>query len=288
MDILTHTLSGTAVACLAAAYLPESKYREKHKEKIFLLLGGSLAAAFPDIDALSLWSGFDATFGKWLSLKHSGKEIYFGKFWYSHHAFFHSLMAAFFFALFITSLLFLPNHFKKNTLHSVAHPKSRTDITKQKTVSLNYFYRVFGIVLFLAYSLHLLEDMPTPASVWGGVRFFWPLKNYIGGWGNIWWWNNYDIFLIITCAILLDFLVLFVFARQLARYRKILLTGIFLAATGLALLQISRRPISFAYQGFSVRYQEKEAQSKKIQKAILDRKFYQHMEAFDKKLPFNF
>ena len=77
MDILTHILSGTTTAaCIAlTAKLPR-------KTQLRMICLGALAGALPDIDALSLWSGFNSTIGTWLHLKHSGNQIYFGKFWY--------------------------------------------------------------------------------------------------------------------------------------------------------------------------------------------------------------
>jgi hypothetical protein len=57
--------------------------------------------------------------------------------------------------------------------------------------------------------------MPTPASTWGGVNFFWPFKTYIGGTGHIWWWNNYDIFLIVVAVIIINLIMAIV-----QNYRK--------------------------------------------------------------------
>jgi hypothetical protein len=53
-----------------------------------------LGGALPDFDAISLWSGFDKTFGKLFNLSNSGEVIYFSKFWYSHHGFLHSILAS--------------------------------------------------------------------------------------------------------------------------------------------------------------------------------------------------
>ncbi|MBC7485616.1 MAG: metal-dependent hydrolase [Cytophagaceae bacterium] len=89
MDIITHGLSGVAVGKVAASFTGKGV---KNKMTIVLLSG--LAAILPDFDALSLWSKFDATIGKLFNLQHSGKGIYFSKFWYSHHGFLHSLVAA--------------------------------------------------------------------------------------------------------------------------------------------------------------------------------------------------
>ena len=45
-------------------------------------------------------------------------------------------------------------------------------------------------------------------TVWNGVNFFWPSKYYIGGTGDIWWWNNYDIFLIVLSVVLTNTVIL--------------------------------------------------------------------------------
>jgi len=89
MDILSHTLSGIAVGTVAAAFVRKS--RNSAKKKALIILSGALAGAIPDIDAISLWSGFDNAIGSPLGLNYSGREIYFGKLWYSHHGMFHSL-----------------------------------------------------------------------------------------------------------------------------------------------------------------------------------------------------
>ena len=142
----------------------------------------------PDIDAISLWSGFDSTFGYLFGLDASGREIYSGKFWFSHHNFFHSIAAG----LMFSGLIFL-------LLHYIANRKSKIMKTMKENLAPNFLYI---ITFFSGFIVHLLEDMPTPASAWGGVNLFWPFDGFVGGFGCIWWWNNYDIFLIILSAII--------------------------------------------------------------------------------------
>lgn len=67
-----------------------------------------------------------------------------------------------------------------------------------------------GLDFFLAGTFHLLEDMPTPDNIWGGVRIFFPFEVYIGGWNYIWWWNNYDLFLIILLTAILAIILLYI------------------------------------------------------------------------------
>lgn len=54
------------------------------------------------------------------------------------------------------------------------------------------------------YLMHLLEDLPTPSGSWDGINFLWPSTQYYGGIGEIWWWNNYDIFLIVVTVCLIN------------------------------------------------------------------------------------
>lgn len=75
VDILTHTLSGVAVATCVASFMPTPQGRWR------LLLLGAVAGALPDLDALSLWSGFDHSIGAYFGLS-KGALIYTGQWWY--------------------------------------------------------------------------------------------------------------------------------------------------------------------------------------------------------------
>lgn len=88
MDIISHTLTGVAVGTVLTTIS-----NANWKQKGLVILAGALGGGLPDFDAISLWSKFDSTIGLAFDLKHSGKEIYFGKFWYSHHGAFHSILA---------------------------------------------------------------------------------------------------------------------------------------------------------------------------------------------------
>ena len=100
MDILTHALSGIAVGSVLVTCSKKGL-----SDKIFVISLSCFGGVLPDFDALSLWSGFDQTFGSWFGLAHSGKEIYFSKFWYSHHGLLHSSFAAFFVMFFISIVI---------------------------------------------------------------------------------------------------------------------------------------------------------------------------------------
>ncbi len=76
MDIITHTLSGVAIATTIAAFSNKSLWK-----KGFIIGCGGIGGSLPDIDALSRWSQFDATIGKIFRLSHTGREIYFSNYW---------------------------------------------------------------------------------------------------------------------------------------------------------------------------------------------------------------
>jgi len=262
MDILTHTLSGVAIGTVVSSYTDRS-FGDKLKIVLLAAVGGAL----PDLDALSLWSKFDATVGALFNLSVSGKTIYYGKFWYSHHAFFHSILAG----ILITTMLGLTSYLVDLGL-------------KRKTIFERFYEkRLFLIGFFLGFMIHLIEDMPTPASTWGGVNFFWPSASYLGGTGAIWWWNNYDIFLIVLSVVVVN-LILHLGQRIISYNLKIWTTGIFISGLVLSIIQISTRDFNFAYTGHATKYDVFEAKSKQLQQEILGERLYRIMEKFDHQL----
>ncbi len=61
-----------------------------------------------------------------------------------------------------------------------------------------FFPAPFGLLFFLGFAgavSHMFSDMPTPASVWGGLPIYFPFKNpdgsyvRVGGWGMIGWFD---------------------------------------------------------------------------------------------------
>lgn len=269
MDILTHTLSGVAIGTVVAGFSKRGFWN-----KLGIIATSGIGGAIPDLDAISLWSKFDTTIGKLFGLAHSGKEIYFAKFWYSHHAFLHSAFAGLILA-FIIGLV----------IHSIE--------TRQKGNSIrcpitNFNTHSLALTSFLlGFFMHLLGDMPTPASTWGGVNFFWPSKAYIGGTGDIWWWNNYDLFLIAFGVVVLNILILLVSA--ILRKNSVGVTlFIFILAASMSFFQIKTRGFDFNYTGHTSNYYEYEQKSKAIQKHILGNTVYTHMLELDRKLSINF
>lgn len=266
MDILLHTFSGVAVASVAANVAPLSPSR---KAKLYFM--GALGGALPDFDAISLWSKFDSTIGVFLNLSHSGKDIYFNTFSYSHHGAMHSVL--------FPILLVLIVQLMKRGLQKL---RNRTitpfrDQLKQ---------RKWAIATFLsAYFLHIVEDMPTPGAAWGGVNFFWPTDIWIGGTGDIWWWNNYDLFLLVCSIIVVNTMLLVFFKRKV---KKRIAVGVFVAGVALAFYQIKTRGYDFDYEGFAPDYKTSEAKSKEIQREILGETVFSWMEKLDEKIPLNF
>ncbi len=269
MDILTHTLSGIAIATVVTSFSGKN-----FRNKLGVIAIAGFGAALPDFDAISLWSKFDLTIGKLVGLENSGKTIYFSKFWYSHHGFLHSFLAGLLIAsTFILILSTIKSRKRKPLLVSLL------DTIKS--------YKEYLISFILGFTIHLVEDMPTPGCVWGGVNFFWPSNSYLGGTGNIWWWNNYDIFLIVIAVIILNVLLQSTEKLFTFNTRKIT-TIVFILGLTFSVFQIKTREFDFNYKGHTPRYEEFEKKSKELQKQILGDKIYSLMNKFDNKIPLNF
>lgn len=270
MDILTHAISGTAVAACAATFVKASPLR---RTKVLCI--GTLGGIFPDIDAVSMWSKFDATIGQFFNLPYTGKQIYGMKLWYSHHAFFHSLLASILFGLLLLLFVYLI--------------RSRKD-KEGKDISFLAFLQnkiIYFTTFELGYWAHLAGDLPTPSSVWGGVALFWPSKTYIGGAGKIWWWNNYDIFLLICLSIVL-ILAIPLISSYIKKQVKIFSSLVLCLTLSLILVQINTRKYDYAYKESTANYAKMEENSKKEQERILGKRLYRYMSWFDRKLKFYF
>lgn len=256
MDILTHALSGVAAATVIASFS-----RRNIRSRSVILVCGCIGGTIPD---------FDATIGQFIQLEHNGKSIYFQKFWYSHHGFLHSMAGGLLLLVLMGVIIFFAR--------GRYHPSSTMLNSYQSIISLL-------MAFFGGFLMHLIEDMKTPACVWGGVNFFWPSDRYIGGTGQIWWWNNYDLSLIVVGIIVLNTLVLHFKKRRLT---NCLALFIFLLGFFLAIYQVSSRSFDFNYSGHTSLYNDYEQKSKEIQKSILGDKLYHWMERFDQFVPFNF
>jgi inner membrane protein len=266
MDILSHTFSGMAIGTVAMQFC-KGGFKEKSKVLLFSTLGGFI----PDLDALSYWSGFDATIGNFFNLDKSGTEIYHSKVWYAHHAFNHSLLAAVLYSFIIYLVFIFFNRDKKSMLL----------LNLKAPVLLGFF---------CGFMIHIFEDMPTPEFAWGGVALLFPSTNYTGGFGNIWWWNNYDLFLIIISVVFLNIIISVIGKSMKKNVKKVCLL-IFILGTLTYFFQMNTRRFDFKYIGFTEHINVRstyEKESKLIQKEILGDYLFKIMTDFDNYLPFYF
>jgi len=143
-----------------------------------------------------------------------------------------------------------------------------------------------GSAFLLGFLAHLVGDLPTPASVWGGIQAFWPLPDMVGGWGLTWWWNNYDrlLILLIQLAILL---ALFPFRARVRAVRA--MTGVVLVTGALLLVrQLLDRETSYTYTGNTPRYAALESASLAEQRRILPDPLYGLFRQVDGWMPVPF
>ncbi|MCL2334698.1 MAG: metal-dependent hydrolase [Endomicrobia bacterium] len=283
MDILTHALCGAAAGTVVAGFAKADSAKTDSakadsdkgvKTRLAVIAAAAAGAVLPDLDAISLWSKFDGTFGKIFALEHSGRYIYSAKFWYSHHAFMHSVFAGILTAASAGAACFF--------IKKAARPPAFENI-KKFFISKKLYFAGF----LSGWLLHLLGDLPTPAAAWGGIRMWFPLKAYVGGSGKIWWWNNYDIFLT-ACAVIVINAALLSLEKYLKGRIKILTFAVFMSGFLFAFYQIETRGFDFGYSGSTEKFQEYEQKSKDVQKDILGGTLYKIMEKLDKRLPFNF
>ncbi len=264
MDILSHTVTGMAAGTVVAAFS-----KRKFKSKLYIIFAGTLAGAMPDIDAISLWSKFDSVIGQTFGFKHTGRQIYFGKLWYSHHGFMHSLSMAFLAPLvwwLIGGLI------------------SRTKRPLRARLSARWCDGRLSMVAFvLGYVMHLWEDMITPSGSWNGIRLLFPSTEYYGGLGKIWWWNNYDLFLIVASVVIINSLILLINRRK-----KELTLGVFSAAFVVFFIQVNTRGVSFNNDSVTSVFTTKEEKSKAIQREILGPYLFSNMENLDNNINLNF
>lgn len=268
MDILTHTLSGM-VAASAIAGLSKKTLAKKS----LIISCGAIGAVLPDIDAITRWSRFDATIGKFLNLPQPGRVIYFSNLWYSHHNFFHSLAAAVLWTI-IAGLSYY------TLRYIILKNRSNQPIFKSSQSYLGAF--------FIGFCMHLAGDLPTPDTTWHGIKLFWPLEITVGGTGHTWWWNNYDIFLLFligSSASCLSIVFSTVLKKKFFRWLPVWLSMVVFSA---AFFQITHRPFHFAESRNGPSHAEKEGQSLTIQQTILGNTLYQRMVCLDRRLKFPF
>ena len=265
MDIFTHVVAGgLAGGCVALMI------RGATARVAAACSWGALGGFLPDIDAATRVPGFDASIGRWLQLQ-PGELIYAGGEWYSHHHFTHSLVAALGAALVVAGLLGL-----ERAVLGAGYDRART-----------VRVLVAPSALLAGYLLHLVGDLVTPASVWGGVQLLWPLDTMVGGWGWAWWFNNYDLFLVQLAGLAGLGLVSLVPRTRpvLARALPASLLALVLLVCS-ALLQL--REHDYAYRGHAPDYWALEEASLDEQRLILPPELYELMIGFDAAMPLPF
>lgn len=262
MDILIHTLSGLCAGTAVAAL-----HRCRPAQQARIVLVGGLGGMFPDIDTFSLWPGFDQTLGAWLG--QSGRAIYASHLWYGHHGFFHSLLGVVCCTLLIGGLFSLLYAY---LLRRAPGPMAA------------FRYLVpYQLSFAGGYLLHLLGDMPTPGGPWGGIRLLFPSSTYLGGWGYTWWWNNYDVFLILVGTLVLSILTLFLCERYSRRLRFLPL-ALLLYGASLSGYQLLHRQTDFNQCAYPVC----EEASWEEQKQVIGEDWTRRMAYFDQLLPVYF
>ncbi len=269
MDILIHAFSG-----VSAGTVVSSLSNRSFKHRFLLIVISGIGGILPDLDAISLWSKFDSSIGALFGLTNSGRDIYFSKLWYSHHAFLHSLFAS----LLIVSVLIILASFN---LAIRGEPMFNSIKSVFKKNYLLYLSFISGFVM------HIIGDLPTPSCVWDGVDLFWPFGDYVGGTGDTWWWNNYDVFIISVLVVVIN-LIFHLFRSIIKAKLKLFTTVTFIIGLSLASYQIKNRGYDFNFTGFTSKFRAYEKKSKEIQKEILGEPLYDIMVKFDNMVKINF
>jgi inner membrane protein len=259
MDILIHTLSGALVGSLVGNLAKDKTIGQR----FLLVVVGAIAGAMPDLDAISMWSGFDASFGSWFSLSETGRQIFYGKHWYSHHGCSHSLLAA----LIITAVFAVIRK-----------------VIVRKSIGQGL---VYCLAFFFGYVSHLLGDLPTPPGSWGGIGLFYPLDEYAGGWAWTWWWNNYDVFLLLLAGVIVN-LILIVLRRFLKQWSGKSSVISSCAIIVLCLVQFHLRGPNFEYVRGNNEFGSMEQRSLAIQRKVLGESLFKQMRKFDNSISLNF
>ncbi len=265
MDIFTHVLAGAVTGGCAALMI-----RGAPAQLGAALSWGALGGFLPDIDAASRVPGFDESVGRLFGLP-PGSEVYAGSAWYSHHHFTHSLLAGLGAALLLAGLLGL-----ERLLAGPGHEGRR-----------NIRIGMAPAALLGGFVMHLVGDLVTPGSVWGGIQLLWPLETMVGGWGWAWWFNNYDLFLLQLAGLLGLGLVSLV-PRSSPWLARLLPAGLLALLLTASFLLLQLRQQDYAYRGHARDYQALEAASLMDQRRILPPELVQLMIQLDEAMPLPF
>lgn len=164
MTPIEHTLCGALAGSLVAYGCPGPPRGRHH-----WIAWAAVGAAAPDLDAISLL------------FSHA---TYFGKAWYSHRAFLHSIAGALFLAMLLPAL------------YAAFRRGGSTTQEGRRRWLYSSAAALFGGAL-----IHLLGDLPTPPGPWDGLPLFFPLPFRVGGWSHIGWVNAALIYLLAAAAL---------------------------------------------------------------------------------------
>jgi inner membrane protein len=265
VDLITHVAAGAL--CGGCVALMIQGVRAKVAAG---MSWGALGGFLPDIDAATRVPGFDESIGQALGLQ-PGAVIYVGDSWYSHHHFTHSLAAAGAAAL----LLALALAVERAIFGAGAEGRRNVRILLAPACVLGGFL------------LHLAGDLPTPASVWGGIQLFWPSETMVGGWGWAWWFNNYDVFLVQLAGWLLLGLASLVPRGRPVLARVLPAWVLVLVVTASAVL-LRLREHDYGYSGHAADYNALEQASMTEQRRLLPAPIYEAMARLDASIPLPF
>ncbi len=270
MDVLTHTLSGLAAGTAVSSFTVKERAILR---SLPVMLAGMLGGFMPDLDAMSLWSRFDKLFASWHGLNATGKEIYFGRYTLSHHGAMHSMFAGI-----AWSVLFL----------ALAWGIRYLFMKENNTAQAISPYVPAAVALFAGYCMHLLGDLPTPGYVWGGIRLWWPASSTSGGLDLIWWWNNYDIFIVVLCAVTANLALCAAAGFSKRRFIKFMPAAVLVLMIATSGFMVYCRQYKYNYTSFRKQFADMESKSIEEQRRILGDRLFGIMAAIDRRLPFNF
>ncbi len=205
MHLVSHFCSALCAGVAASALL-----RDRTHGSLFtvpLLLGAG--AVLPDIDSVSVL------------VSH---QVFYASSWYSHRGMAHSPFGA---LLLAAAAATMAGSFRKGTAWlAPARP-----------------WLVRFTCLSLGALLHIVEDLPCPRDPWQGLMLLFPLSDHrFGGWGHIFWVNEFLMVLFSAGALASAGLLLFLQRRPKPRRAGPitgLLVGLDAAVLALALVFVT-------------------------------------------------
>lgn len=163
MHLNTHICAGACVGSLMALHIKGLPQKSKGIVILLFMIGSAL----PDIDAVSVL------------FYH---KVFYASHWFSHRGAMHSICGLIILSALVTGCY---------------------NIAIRQQIICHFLQRFWMPFFFIVIGggLHILADLPTPSTPWGGLLLFWPFSTVrIGGYGNIWWVNEYLMLLFAIAA----------------------------------------------------------------------------------------